>query len=410
MQSPFALLPLTALMFALLPLGAVADDWTVYRGPNHNGISSESGWKSSWTKPPKILWRAKVGLGHSSFTVSQGKVYTLGNSSSKDTVFCFDAVSGKEIWKHSYPADKGAKFYEGGTHTTPTVDPPSGTVFVFGKQGQLKALDAAKGTVKWEKNAIRELNLGRKDVGLWGLGGSPLVIGNRLYLNAGSGGACLNKKDGSVIWRSRGKSGFSTPLPYDHAGKSALAIFAAQQVTGVDAKTGLPIWSFPWATQYDVNAADPVFFSPGKTLFISSGYNVGGAMYLIEGRSPRSIWRNKNMINHFNTCVMIEGHLYGIHGHAGKTRGELRCLDARTGRTLWSDRSVGLGALMAADGKLIVISENGTLMIGDVSPKGFRSTGRVQVMGPKCWTAPVLANGLVYLRNARGDIACVDLR
>lgn len=401
---------LIALSYLAISGVAKTNDWPVYRGPNNNGISEETGWKSSWSTPPKVLWRAKVGLGHSSFSVSKGKVYTLGNSANEDTIYCFDAVTGNEVWKHSYPADKGAKFYEGGTHSTPTADPASNTVFVLGKQGQLNALDAEKGTVKWSRNMIRDLGLGRRDVGTWGLGGSPLIIDDRLYLNAGAAGACLNKADGSVIWRSRGKSGFSTPLPYTHGGKSALALFSANQVAGVDAKTGLQLWSFPWQTQYDVNAADPVFIVPGQTLFISSGYNVGGAAYLVAGGHPRTIWRNKNMLNHFNSCVLIDGHLYGIHGHAGKTRGELRCVDARTGRIKWSDRSIGIGSLMAADGKLIVVSEYGTLLIGEATSQGFKPGGRMQVLGPKCWAAPVLANGFVYVRNARGDIACVDLR
>ncbi|MGB0583155.1 MAG: PQQ-binding-like beta-propeller repeat protein, partial [Limisphaerales bacterium] len=373
-----------------------ADDWPIYRGPNHNGISQETGWKSAWTNPPEILWRAKVGMGHSSFSVAKGKVYTLGNSANQDTVYCFDAGSGKQIWKHTYPADKGAKFYPGGTHSTPTVDPATDTVYVLGKQGQLHALDAADGSVKWFKNVVRELGLGRRDIGTWGLGGSPLIIGERLYLNAGAGGACFNKKDGRVIWRSRGKSGFSTPLPYSAGGKQALAFFTARSVTGVDAQSGRPLWSFPWTTQYDVNAVDPVFTS-GNTLFISSAYNVGGGMYAIRQTTGRSVWRNKNMINHFNSCVYLDGHLYGIHGHADKTRGELRCLEARSGRVVWSERSVGLGSLMVADGKLVIISEMGTLMIADASPKGFRTSGRMQALGPKCWAAPVLANGLVYV-------------
>jgi outer membrane protein assembly factor BamB len=402
---------LAAISLLLLANQLGAEDWPIYRGPNHDGVSRESGWLNSWSKPPKILWRAKVGLGHSSFSVSAGRVYTLGNSANQDTVFCFDAITGQELWKYRYAADKGARFYQGGTHSTPTVDQETGTVFIYGKQGQLNALDTAKGTVKWSRNVIRDLGLGRGDVGTWGLGGSPLVWDERLYLNAGSAGACLAKATGKVIWRSRGKSGFSTPLPYIWGNTRSLIFFAGRQVSGVNALTGRPHWTFPWTTQYDVNAADPVFLTPGKSLFVSSGYNVGGVTHLVHtGGAPRPTWRTKEMINHFNSCVFLDGHLYGIHGHAGKTRGELRCLDARNGRLQWSDRSVGIGSLMAADGKLIVISENGTLLIGEASPEEFKPTGRAQVMGPNCWAAPVLANGLVYVRNARGDVACVDLR
>ncbi len=193
-------------------------------------------------------------------------------------------------------------------------------------------------------------------------------------------------------------------------GNFDLSAGSISAVSGVDAATGRKFWSVPWKTQYDVHAADPVFFSPGKTVFVSSGYNVGGAMIHINGANSRALWRNKNMLNHFHSCVLIGANLYGIHGHANKTPGELRCLDARNGRVLWRERSTGLGGMTAAGGHLIILGEKGALMVGKASPDGFRASGRTQVSGGACWTAPVLANGLIFCRNGKGDVVCVDVR
>jgi outer membrane protein assembly factor BamB len=392
--------------FIALPL--TADDWPNYRGPNHNGISSETGWSKNWTAiPPTIRWRAKVGLGFSSFAVVKDKVFTFGNDAGKDVVFCLNAETGAELWRHSYRADRGARFYQGGTHSTPAVD--GDTVYVMGKQGELFALSTDTGSVKWSKQIMRELGLSGRDRGTWGFGGSPLVHENLLILNAGGAGAAFDKATGKVVWRSTGKAGHSTPVPYEVNGESAVAIFGGFGVSGVATKNGRQLWTFPWKTQYEVNAVDPVFFSPGKTLFVSSGYDVGGAMLNLNGQGTRPVWRNKNMMNHFQTCVLIAGHLYGIHGHSGKTAGELRCVDARSGRALWRDTMPGLGGISAADGHLILLGERGTLMIAPASRTAFKPVGRLQVLGGTCWTAPVLANSSIYCRNGRGDVVCVDV-
>src|SRR5580765_4692585 len=132
-------------MLSLTSFAARAEDWPNWRGPDHNGISKETGWTTKWpANGPKKLWQAEVGIGFGSFSVSQGRVYTSGNAKGKDTVFCFDATSGKERLKHAYAAKLDPKYYEGGPSATPAVD--GDRVYMFSKRGMLHCLDAAKGT------------------------------------------------------------------------------------------------------------------------------------------------------------------------------------------------------------------------------------------------------------------------
>jgi len=182
---------------------ASADDWPQWRGPNHNGISAETRWRDRWDpNGPPILWKAKVGTGFSSFAAASGRVYTMGHLENQDAVFCFDAATGKEIWRHSYFADLGDKYFDGGTTGTPTVD--GGRVFTFSRWGDLFCLDAASGKVIWSRNIQKDAHA---RVPTWGFSGSPIVHENLLMLNAGEAGMALNKGTGQTIWQSANKEG-----------------------------------------------------------------------------------------------------------------------------------------------------------------------------------------------------------
>src|SRR5690349_19957749 len=120
---------------------AIAADWPNFRGPTHDGISKETGWTAAWpANGPKPLWKAKVGMGFSSIVVAAGRAYTQGNTSDVDTIFCFDANTGASVWKHSYAAPLDAKYYEGGTSATPTVD--GDQVYTVSKRGIIHCLGA----------------------------------------------------------------------------------------------------------------------------------------------------------------------------------------------------------------------------------------------------------------------------
>jgi outer membrane protein assembly factor BamB len=388
---------------ALLALSASAVDWFRWRGPDLNGISTETEWTTSWPKEgPKQLWKANVGMGFSSMSVADGRLYTLGNKSDRDAVYCFDAAGGKELWKHTYDEPLDPRYYEGGTSSTPTID--GAVVYTLSRKGKLFAFDAATGKVQWTKNIAADLDL---EVPEWGFAGSPFVENDLLILNAGTHGVALEKKTGKVLW-STGKnaSGYSTPVPFMVNGRRAVVLFAAQHLAAVETKTGKEIWTFPWKTSYDVNAADPII--AGEKMFISSGYRTGGALLSLAGGSPSVLWKNQNMHNQLNACVLIENHLYGTSGQSGYA-GDLRCVDFNTGEVKWKEASAGLGALMAAGGKLIVLSEKGELIIAEATPEKFKPLARAQVLGGKCWTTPVLSNGRIYCRNSQGALVCVDV-
>jgi outer membrane protein assembly factor BamB len=391
-------------LILVLPACSVnAIDWYRWRGPDLNGISKETGWTVAWPKEgPAMLWKASVSTGFSSVAVSQGRVFTMGNESDVDTVYCLDEKTGAVRWKHSYRCELQPKYYEGGPGATPTVD--GDRVFTISKNGDVFCFETASGKIVWQKHLQKDLGAKRPE---WGFAGSALVLGNKLFLNAGEAGAALDKRSGEVLWKSAGTAaGYATPVPLTIEGKSCLAIFAAKALALVEAETGRELWRHPWVTGWDINAADPIVH--GDKIFISS-FSRGCALLEASLTKATVLWENKNMGNHFNSCVLVNGSIYGVDGNTDKPGVELRCLDFATGAVQWAQKGVGLGSLMAADQKLIVLSDRGELVVAEASPQSFKTLARAQVLGGKCWTQPVLSNGRIYCRNAQGTLVCLDV-
>ena len=345
-----------------------------------------------------------MGLGFSSVVVSGGKAVTAGHANETDTVFCFDALTGKELWKHSYPADLGDKYYEGGTTGTATFE--GERVFWLSRWGDLFCFDAATGKIVWNRQLQKEEEA---QVPTWGFTGAPTVLGDVLILNIGEAGMAVEKNTGKTVWASAKKdAGYSTPLPLQRGGKWEVLIANSEAYLAVDPSNGKELWRMKWLTQYGVNAADPVPI--GDRIFISSGYGKGAALFKpAAGGEPQVIWKSKVLRTQLNPPVLVGTYLYGVDGDT-TDKAPLKCVEAETGTEKWKVPGFGSGAVSVADGKLIALSATGELIVAPASADGFKPTARAQVLGGKCWTVPVLANGLVYCRNSRGDIIAVDLR
>jgi outer membrane protein assembly factor BamB len=394
-----------SLILASLALACVtsASDWPHWRGPDRNGKSTESNWDASLGGgSPKVLWSAEVGIGFSSFVTADGRVFTTGNTDDEDTLFCFEASSGKVLWKHSYPADLGAKFFEGGTTATPTLS--GGQVFQLSRWGDVFCLDAESGKVVWSTDVQESTDARVPD---WGFSGAPLVWGDRLILNVGQSGAALDKTNGKILWKSDSKTaGYSTPLPYTFDGKDAVLLGSSRAYLAVEVGSGDLLWEFPWRTSYGVNAADPIV--EGELVYISAGYNKGAALLKPVHSEPEVVWQNREMRNQMNPPVLVDGHLYGVDGNDGKA--VFKCLEFSTGKTLWEDAEIGSGSVLLAGGKLVILSESGELVVANPSPSKFDVISRAKILSGRCWTVPVLSNGLLFARNAEGKLVCVDLR
>ena len=379
-------------------------DWPMFRGPDHNGISKETQWVKQWPKEgPKKLWEVQVGIGFSSISTAHGLAYTLGHADDQDTLVALDSATGAVQWKHSYASKLGAKFYQGGPGSTPTID--GDRLYTISKWGDLFCLNAKSGDILWQRQIEKEEGLTLPD---WGFNGSPLILGERLLLNAGGAGMALDKTTGKTLWLSNKEaSGYSTPLPFTWEGTTYVALSNEDCFLAADVMSGKKTWEIRWPTRYGVNAADPIIV--GNEIWIGSGYGKGHGVYEVKGEETTVRWTNRELRTQQNAPILIDDYLFGFDGDGG-SRAALKCVHRETGEVAWEEDTFKYGALSAAGDHLIVLSAQGELIIAPASITAFEPSARAQILDGKCWIVPVLSGGLLYARNSDGRLVCLDLR
>ena len=383
-----------------------AGDWPNYRGPNHNGISDEVDWQGDWGDAgPKVLWHASVGTGSSSVVIADGRAYTMGNhgqeeDQQEDTVYCFDAVTGELLWKHTYLCPLLPKYYEGGTLATPTVD--GAVVYTLSKMGDLFCLQVDTGKVLWEQQLNRELGF---TLPTWHFSGSPLILDDRLILNVGSACAAFNKHTGELLWENgRDICGYSTPVPAKVDGHECIVFCGADSIMGVRIGDGELLWRYPFFNKHKATTADVIVHT--DEVFASCAYDRGCTKIRIADGQVTQVFDNTVMRNFQSCSVLWQGDLYGFDERW------LKCIDFKDSSEWWSEKGMGRGSLsMCADGRMLIMSDTSELVIARANPEAFDVIASARVL-PRfmCRTVPVLSNGRIYVRNAKGDVACLDVR
>jgi outer membrane protein assembly factor BamB len=380
--------------------------WPQWRGPRRDGVSTETGLLTRWPKQgPRLVWKAPCGGGFSAPAVAGGKVYTLYQDGANETVGCWDAVTGKVVWKYPYACNY-ENDYGSGPRATPTVD--GDFVYTVGATGLFHCLKAATGEKVWEHDLLKEF---QADNLRWGVSFSPLIDGDRIFTNPGGPNgnslAAFDKRDGKLLWKALDDlAGYSSPVISTAAGVRQVVFFTGKRLVSVSPADGKLYWSYGWETDFDCNIATPIV--QGDYVFISSDYDKGCALLeVVKGPSSQlqahRVYENNRMRNHFSSCVLYKDHLYGFDDAA------LVCMDFRTGKTLWKERGFQKGSLLVAGGHLIILGEKGRLALAAATPEQYQEQAAFNVSRRQCWTVPVLADGKLYVRDEQ-EIVCLDLK
>lgn len=404
------LLPVTAI--CVLSLSAVVsnrtlEDWPQWRGKNRDGISTEKGLLQSWPAAgPPLAWQsAGAGEGYSSFSAAHGRLYTMGAREGTEYVMAFDAATGKKVWERAsgrrFSNDQGD-----GPRGTPVVD---GTqLYALGASGDLISLDATTGKVAWTVNVLQKF--GGSNI-RWGLSESPLVLSDRILLNAGGSNAsivALKKSDGSELWKSgNDEPGYSSAVVHTVGGVPQAIFFTAQNAVGVDIRDGRQLWRYSRVSNRTANIATPIV--RGNRVFLSSDYGTGAALLELTASgnavSAREVYFTNEMRNHHASSILVGEHLYGFSSAI------LTAMKFDTGEVAWKDRSVGKGSMVFADERLYLFSERGVVGLAEANPAGYREHGRFQIRtgSSPTWSHPVISNGKLFLRD-QDTIYAYDIR
>lgn len=384
------------------PVAEIAPgDWPQFRGPTRDLHNRETGLLTEWpSQGPELLWKIDgLGEGYSSVSIKGDTIYTMGTIGDEEHLFALALTDGSRKWS----IRTGANRPDGtgnGPRSTPTVD--AGHVYALGAYGDLVCVEADSGQVVWKLNIVKE---SRGNVPTWGICESVLIDGDQLICTPGGSTAtmvALNKKTGKPIWASmvEGKpaAAYSSPIVIEVGGVRQYVNFVHTGVVGIRAADGLPLWMRPESANGTANCSSPLY-ADGH-VFTASAYGTGGALFRLmsQGGQTRAdlVFETKQMKNHHGGMVLIDGYVYGFD------EGVLTCLDLRTGKATWQNRSVGKGSLAYADGHLYLRSEDGPLALAEANPRQYVEKGRFpqpERSGRPAWAHPVVAGGRLYIRD-----------
>lgn len=389
------------LLCCLLAAPAVrAADWPQLLGMERDGHSSETGLLKKWPADgPAKAWERSVGAGFSGPAVAGGKLILFHRVGSDEIVECLDAKSGKAQWKYTSPTGYVDDFgFDEGPRATPII--AAGRVFILGAEGRLTCLDFAKGDKIWSRDLAADYPF-RK--GFFGVGASPLVDADRVFVNVGAKGAgivAFDAKSGKELWKATNdRAGYSTPTIAAIGGRKRLLFVTRDNLLVLDPSDGSIAHrrEFHSRNPNSVNAASPLF-ADGQ-IFLSASYDTGALLLNSDGW--KDVWQNdESLSNHYNTSVKVGGHLFGIHGRQ-EYGAELRCVEWKTGKVVWQKASFGCASLIAAAGMLIAAIESGELALLEATPKGYTELGRFAALTKPLRAAPALSDGLLFVRDSK---------
>lgn len=379
--------------------------WPNWMGPDHSGVSTQTGWSEDWpAEGLPQLWERRIGVGFSSMSIVDDRLFTMGHVDGVEFVWALDAKTGDEFWSHTYPSPLVDNLHEGGPGATPTVD--GEFVYTLGKGGQLFCLHAATGKVEWSKDLQDDLEVPLAE---WGFNSSPYILGDQLILEGGRV-VSYSKASGEKNWQTAQHSaGYGSATSFQWNGETLIATLDCDGLRIVQATDGVEVDFYDWESPFGTNSTTPIVHD--GLIYISSGYNVGcGLFRLDDNRRLVRLYSNRDMRNHFNNSILLDGYLYGFDGNSNLGRVvQLTCMNFSTGAVAWNQRGLGCGSLMIADGKLLMLSEDGQLVLARATPEKYEELARSDFLEGRCWTVPVLLDGRVYGRNATGRLVCVEL-
>lgn len=396
---------LAAAIFTLSSAFLSAQDWTQWRGPNGAGVATAFKPPAAWPDEPKLAWKAQtVGIGHSSPVVSGNRVLLFTRIGEQEALTAYDLATGKQIWRQAYDApyemNPAARSHGKGPKSTPLVH--GGRVFTFGISGILSAFDARDGRLVWRKDFKGQHASTSPE---FGAAASPIAVDGAVVLHVGGSKdgalAAFDPATGAARWSWKGDGpAYATPIVATLGGTRQLITQSQSSVVALDPARGTLLWQIPFTTPYEQNIVTAVVHDG---LVVYSGLSRPATAVRVTQAAGKwaavDAWKNPDVAMYMNSPVVAAGRLCGL---AHRNRGQFFCLDAASGKTLWtSDPRQGENAgIFAAGDLLVAATTDGALIVFRNSPTAFEVLKRYKVADSPVWAHPVPAGRGVLIKDA----------
>lgn len=394
--------------------------WTQWGGPRRNFMVEAPPLASSWpASGPRKLWERPLGEGHSSVIVEGGRLYTmyrpagwlsLIRRSQQETIAAFDAATGKTIWEHTFESPTAGLDlqYGAGPHSTPLI--VGNRLYAVGSLKQIFALDKSSGKVLWSHDLMGEFGAPREGRGF---AASPILYRNTIVLPVGGAGQALMGFDagtGAVLWKNGDYAiAPASPALITVNGQEQMVVFGGNDVRGVNPATGATLWQHPHKTDYGLNISTPVW-GADHLLLISSAYNSGTRLLKLAQTGGKTtvqeVWFQNRMRVHIGTMIRLGDFAVGSSGDFGPCPAV--AIDIKTGNILWQSRDFSRATFLHADGKLIVLDEDGNLGLAKPTASGLNPIAKAPILSKIAWTTPTLVGTRLYVRD-RAKMMAFDL-
>ncbi|MCI0391284.1 MAG: PQQ-like beta-propeller repeat protein [Acidobacteria bacterium] len=404
--------PWLLLAFIFLPGSAVvaqSTDWSQWGGPQRDFKSTATGLATTWPATgPRRLWQRELGEGYSAIAADGGRLFTMYRKVEQEVVIALDAATGKTLWEYAYTAPfwKEQDMSNGpGPHATPLVT--DDYVFTAGVTGKLHCFNKQTGKLVWSHDLFKEFN---GTVRVNGYSCSPIAYKNTVIVTVGGQGHALmafNQKDGAVVWQKQDfKNSTSSPILINVDGQEQLVAFMFSDIVGVNPNSGALLWSHPHPTEFGLNTSTPAW-GEDNLLFVSSAYG-GGSRVLKLTRSGdkttvEEVWAHSLMRVHFGNCIRVGELVFGSSGDFGPA--PFMAINIKTGKIAWRDRSLARSNFIYADGRFIILDEDGHLVLATPTPEGLKVHCKTELVSGLSWTVPTLAGTKLYVRNRQSILA-----
>ncbi len=382
------------------------DDFPCFRG--HHGMASiervrlARDWSS---RPPRLVWRMRVGGGSSGFAVSGARAFTQEQRGNQETIVCYELTTGHECWSHADAACFRSAMGGDGPRATPTA--ADGYVYSLGASGILNCLDAATGRHCWSVDVLSDNGASNL---FHGLSGSPLIVDAAVVVSVGGAHgrslAAYDRLTGKRLFRGGDDpAAYGSPLLSSFAGRRQVVVFNRPGLAAHDPETGDVLWTFPWSNSQDTNCSQPLPVG-GDRILVSTGYGKGCALVAVRSVNGRwtaeALWTSRGLKCKFSSPVIGGGFVYGLDD------GVLACIDLADGRRCWRAGRYGHGQLLLVGDLLLIQAESGEVVLVAVNPEMHRELGRFAALDGKTWNYPALAGGWLVVRNDH-EAACYEL-